>query len=271
MSGGLIQILIIVFLLSLSGIGWLARKLQEQAELKRQRETRKRIEEEILRTGRDPREQDRSRALTPEQRRMREIAARRQAQLEELRRRRTARQQQPTQRTQTGGRTPPVVMGPGAPTATPPRPAGAGRQPGWTGVDVPPPITRPGQQQRGPAQTQPQQRPAARSRSARSQSAGAPPLIDRSAQRRSEQQRRPEPTRPDPRKGLGAIADAPEIQSVEELLKKTPGETQRAQAASTSRLLPRSRADLRRAVVMMEVLGPPLSERIHPGPFGSVV
>lgn len=126
-----IQLIVIVIAVGFSAISWIFKKLQEQAAKKRVRDMQSERELEVLRTGRDP-----STGAAPgqaageseQQRRQREIAARREAQLAELRRRAAARTSPPpTERPieRIPGTSGPTVPQPvrRAPERTKPRPA----------------------------------------------------------------------------------------------------------------------------------------------------
>ncbi len=118
---------LLIFLLPVlvSGLNWLSRKLKEQAELKRLQQERERLRLEALRTGRfdeaaalaarpTPQAAAAAAAEAAEQQRreqLAELAARRQRQLEELRRQRQAALQQAAQRQAGGVGTPPAVPG----------------------------------------------------------------------------------------------------------------------------------------------------------------
>jgi hypothetical protein len=89
--GNQINLYIFLLVLAASGLSWLFRQLNEAKERKRALQAEQRRKDEILRTGRDPSET----AANPMQeadanQRLREIAARRQAQLRELRKKQQA-------------------------------------------------------------------------------------------------------------------------------------------------------------------------------------
>lgn len=139
------QLLVIALIIGFSVVSWAARKLQEQAAKRRALEEVDRRRTELLRTGKDPSlSAPAGPPMSEQEARLREIATRRQAQLQELRKRAQMRQQQ-------GG--PVVVRAPGAGT---PRPAPA---PVPTPVARPAPKARPVPQARPAAVPTPVQRP----------------------------------------------------------------------------------------------------------------
>jgi hypothetical protein len=91
-SGLSLQVIIFLLILAASGVSWLFRKLAEAKARKAEEDRERHRQEEMLRTGRDPLAENA--APNPMRdadanARLREIAARRQAQLRELRRKQT--------------------------------------------------------------------------------------------------------------------------------------------------------------------------------------
>ena len=110
------QLIILLIFATISALSWVFGKLKEQSELKRARDEARRKRDEELRTGRVEQPSPTSRMPpTPAQVRAQDMAARRQAQLEELRRQQQAR----TQMTLPGGVV--IVRGP-VPGPTAPAP-----------------------------------------------------------------------------------------------------------------------------------------------------
>jgi hypothetical protein len=97
-----LQILIVVGIFGVSILSAIAKRLKEQADRRRAIQMREHAQREALRTGRVSTQATATAApaQTEKDRRLAEIAARRQAQLEELRRRRALAQQQAQQQTQ---------------------------------------------------------------------------------------------------------------------------------------------------------------------------
>lgn len=214
----LIQIIAIAIVLGVSGLSWLYRKLREQAALKRIEDERRRRQEELLRTGRDPLAEP----APPddggeERRRQHEIAARREAELQELRRRQA-----------------------GAPIAQRPAPAQVQVPPGIL-IQIPgtssPIVVKPlpggGRvtTARTPAPPQRQPRPAR-------------PRGPRPTKRPAE--RKPEPVQRDTPRPSPALEQLP------------PPTSPDAAAPSPH---PTTPEEWRRAIIMREILSPPLAAR----------
>jgi len=167
MGGMNFQLLIILLFFGFTALSWIVNKLREQAEVKRLRDEMRRREDESLRSTNVSRQAEADQRLqegvkSPTQQRMEELAARRQAQLRELRERQAG---ETAQRRPTGGGVPGggvVVRGPGQPTLRGPQgmPQGGGqrvptggpmggpmRGTGGSG-GVPPTMRQPGQQAR---------------------------------------------------------------------------------------------------------------------------
>jgi hypothetical protein len=229
-----INLIVIALIVGFSALSWLARKLQEQAARKRALEEIERRRAELLRTGKDPGVVVEP-VLSAQEARLQEIAARRQAQLQELRRRAQMRQQQ-------GGSVTARVPGlpPRASTPVPvpmPRPAPSPRP---VPIARPPAPAPPRTPSRGPVE------PARRPRSA------PPAAVPRPA--------RPAAIRPAPRPEVIGESHA------ERLVPDVPLEPPRPKAGHR-RWSPRSAAEWRRAVVLAEILGPPVGRKgIWAGP-----
>ena len=135
------QLIILLIFATISALSWVFGKLKEQSELKRARDEARRKRDEELRTGRVEQPSPTSRMPpTPAQVRAQDMAARRQAQLEELRRQQQAR----TQMTLPGGVV--IVRGP-VPGPTAPAPPRRGPAVPTT---VPAPARRPQGRPSGP-------------------------------------------------------------------------------------------------------------------------
>ncbi len=232
-----VQLIILAIFAGLSGRGWLYRKMREQQALKRIEDERRRREEEILRTGRDPVARPQTAEAVAEQRRVQEIVARREVELRELRRRQSGGAPRPAGTGEPGI----LIQIPGtrAPIIVRPIPRGTRMVP-----PVPAPPTRP------PA---PQARPA---RPARSR--GTPPA-SRPGTRRPVPQRKPESSIAPPQ-DEGAYAQAampgagrPEAPAAPT---GTPGSVRPPVVGPAM-----TPEDWRRAFVMRELLAPPLAVR----------
>lgn len=253
-----IHLIILLLFVGFSVISWVVRKLQEQAQIRRIQAERERRELEMLRTGR-VRDADAPPVATGgEGDRLRDLAARRQAQLQELRRR--AQERMRAERGEGGPRQEsPVVYIPGSagpvvvergrtprPPATtpPPRPVPAGR--------TPVPVRRPGQGGQPvtprPARVGPAPEPQRR-RSAQ------PPPVREPSRRRAEPVARPSappPPRVDP---AAAVPPAPVAAGAA---------ARRGPVAAGAALLGGRRMtpeEWRRAFIMKELLSEPVGLR----------
>lgn len=159
MQGNWLHLIVLVIVVGASVISWIYRQLKEQSEKKRARDQMEARQREMLRTGRDPVQE--GGASTEEELRRRELAARREAQLAELRRRAMARQQGSGAR----GSTAPTARVEGPPVEEA-RPEPARTAPTMTPVEIRPAERRPTMR---PVQAKPVQRPAkqAKARTAR--------------------------------------------------------------------------------------------------------
>lgn len=257
----LIQLLIIVALTGLSGLGWLVRRLQEQAALRRAEQERERRRLESLRTGR-PVEEDAPRALpqAAARRQLEELAQRRAAQLQELR-----RLQQARQRAGAGLSLP--VRTPGTSSRQRPMQGGRVSIPGTTGPTVPgtrparrmqgpiaPPVTR---RQAPPARTSPEQSEYNRRRA--KQDADKAQQIKQSVRA----QRAEESLKAQSRGPLIARPQAPGAEAQRGHAKPGPEAPQRPESPRrvATVLHGMSRDDWRRAFLCQEVFGAPLSIR----------
>ncbi|MBX3376110.1 MAG: hypothetical protein KF678_03805 [Phycisphaeraceae bacterium] len=116
MQGNWVHLVILIIFVGFSVISWVYRQLKEQAEKKKARDLLEERKREMLRTGRDPGEVFVPPVMVSEEdQRRAEIAARREAQLAELRRRAQLRQQGQVPRTIPGSAGPTVPR----PTARP--------------------------------------------------------------------------------------------------------------------------------------------------------
>lgn len=227
----LIQLIVIAVIAGLSGLSWLYRKVREQQALKRIEDERRRREEEILRTGRDPLARPQPAEAAEEHRRVQEIVARRESELQELRRRQATRTTRPAGPGETAGGILIQIPGTRAPIIVKPIPRGArmfppaapipaptGRAPG-----TPPRPARPGRTRGTPGGKRP-----------------AP-------------QRKPEPVGTSPQE---QGAHSPAAGSEERQPAIAPGSVR--PAAVGKNMTPE---DWRRAFVMRELLAPPLAVR----------
>lgn len=249
---GHISVLVYIGVLLFPAIVAVGKKLQEQKETRRVTQERERRRHEVLRTGRanTPEPAAPRPALSPaaaRQQRLQELAEKRRAQLEEIRRRREG--------------------APAARTSAPPRPNAPSR-----------PTARPQAPRPSP---QPQQRTSAQ----RPQARPAPPRpttpVQRAPARRPQPVPRAQPSigvrrapRPAPSPAIGA-----ERRDVASLSSATEAPVHRTEVGSrAARALRESpapgshlfgsrgasgigRLDLRRAIVLAELLGPPVSMR----------
>lgn len=254
------QIWILLAFVALSFLQWLIRRLTEQSAINRKKQAEARRREEILRTGRDPDQQTRqpdtasvSAEAAARQARLREL---RQKQLEEMRRKGQPRPVPGAQvrvppraaPTQAPGRSGPIVIGPGPGSGPPPtRPQ---RQTIGAPQPARPKPAQPAQPQRRPtaAPTPPQQRsrnlPAT---SARPAGTEAPPP--------------PRRTRP---AATGALRDTttPQSLAATPLISEIPDAAAPGVASATRAVgAGMTAADWRRALILGEVLAPPVSLR----------
>ncbi|TVQ63709.1 MAG: hypothetical protein EA378_01155 [Phycisphaerales bacterium] len=249
MSGSLLQILIIVAFLSFSGIGWIVRKLQEQAEIKRQRDLVRQRELERLRTGRGGENEPEARPLSLEER----IAEARERRIEELRRRQALEEGRVVIADTRGGTQTLPRSAPGAPGRQ--LPTSAPRQ-------APRPIP-----QRSPTPTPPPSpQPTAASQRDR--------LLQRQREmleRAQRQQQRSAPQRATPTPPAPRRRPPQPVQAVEGGDRVTLSERtafpKAGVIARTPVLGAITREDLRRAVVLSEILRPPVGVR-PPGAIG---
>lgn len=248
------QVLVLLLIFGASAIQWIIKNLKEQAAKKRMADERQRMEEEALRTGRSVAAESAARmenvasrrmpAADPEEARLAELVRRRQELVAELRRRAAAKQ---------GGGSAGasgVAAPSGSPRAMPNRATAATARPGMTasggltqsgevrgvgpgGAVVPGPSGHARPVER--VAVQPMQRPA----------------------------QRPAPTRPAP-KAKPAVIDEEERRAP--LVAPMAAEGVVASPRGANRGVPVFRAgmkpeELRRAIVLQEVLGPPASMR----------
>lgn len=248
LTGIPIQLWVVIAVFSFSAIGSIAKKLKQQAEQRKLDGRRKRAEYEAVRTGQTaPPEPDVSSEEAERRRRLEQLAAQRKAQLEELRRRREAQRQQqqrPMPPVQTSTTAPP----PPARRTTPPTPARPQAQP------------RPVPQRQSPQRPSPQPRPQAPQR------VSVEERVRREAYRR--QQAAAQPPKP----------QAPSAILPERVLLAEQAAEFERQAALAAKAAPpvphgiagavRTRAGLRQALILSEVLGPPMAARQNPGGIG---
>jgi len=232
---------LVIFLVALfSVLGTVVKQIQEKKEARRIQQERERRKRDALRTGRvEPAASPPSPAANPEaarQRRLQELAERRRAQLEEIRRRQQATPApppapatRPTPIARTGAPVRPRPQAPARPMPAPARPAPRPQAP----------VARtPVQRQ------QPTRAPVARQAPARVARPTAPVSKQPGARQRPPARATAATTAPITRTEVGAV----------------PTATPRARSSVGSRLFS-GRSDLRRAIVLSEVLGPPVSLR----------
>lgn len=229
----LIQLIVIAVIAGLSGLSWLYRKVREQQALKRIEDERRRREEEILRTGRDPLARPQPAEAAEEHRRVQEIVTRREAELQELRRRQATRAMRPGGSGETPGGILIQIPGTRAPIVVKPIPRGARMFP--PAAPIPAPTGRPPGTPARPA------RPA--------RTRGTP------GGKRPAPQRKPEPAGTSPQEH-GAHSAGFEERPPASSPAITPGSVR--PAAVVQNMTP---DDWRRAFVMRELLAPPLAAR----------
>ncbi|MFM9957067.1 MAG: hypothetical protein ACKVZJ_03260 [Phycisphaerales bacterium] len=269
MQGNNLQLLLIILVFGFSAISWVIGKLREQAAIKKARDELRRARDEQLRTGRTPEEAgsgpSEAKTRSGDLNELRELAMKRQRQLEQMKE--MQQQQMRSQRTaaQTPTRDPRQVPGtssippmpfpiPGTPLPTP-KPGGGGglRGPGMPGVPRPPKQQsrrQPMQPSGGVQDIRPGQ-PAMRPKPARpfkaEQTFDVPPFMvaEQATPRR-------------------LLADSPMPGSEAAPL---TGVDRRAVPIGLSALLGRTdggrptMAEVRRAVILSEIFGPPVSAR----------
>lgn len=276
MQGQNLHLLILLLFFGFSAVSWVIGKLREQAAIKKARDEMKRARDEQLRTGRAPEPVAGGQpppARTSELNELRELAAKRQRQLEQMR----EMQQQGLRAQRTAAQTPardprqaqvpmPFPI-PGIPLPAP-KPGGAGGPggmgaPGGPGVPrAPRPPTRRSGAQAGGGSTGLQDirpgQPMLRPKQSNAPK-GEPGFVAPPAFRTLEQPvpRRLVPDEPKPGSDSGAV----------------PGVARRAVPIGLAALLGRSDggrpspAEIRRAVILSEIFGPPVSAR-RPGESG---
>lgn len=251
--GQWLQILIPLIIFGGGFLQWLARKLQEERVRKDQARLKSKLEEEFLRTGRAPASSVPAPATAPSSQATDadQLLAMRRAQLEELQRQALAR----AGRTgMTSGTTVPM------PTRSVPRPPArpqARSQPGQQHARpagaAPPRPTQPGRS--GPPQPRPGQ-PGPGTRTPQRTAGGS---RTQPAPKRTGAEGRTPP-------GSRSRGPAPEL-LVEELpIERPTARLPQATAAASVAYAPRalgtlSRSTLRQAIILSEVLGPPLALR----------
>lgn len=215
-----LQLIILAIFIGVSGLTWLYRQLKEQAATKRAEDARRRREEEILRTGRDPLRAPPTPEAREEQRRIDAVVARRESELQELRRRQAGARP-------TGSGEPPGILI---------------QIPGTAGPIVVKPVPRP---RPGPAPTRaeapmPQPRPGRQGRQ-------RPPGAQRQTRKPA-----PRPSEPQP----SPLVERSELMPTEPAQPAPAPSLVRALAAA-----PQTPDEWRRAIVLREVLAPPLGLR----------
>jgi hypothetical protein len=238
------QLIILLIIVGFSVLSFIFRKVQEEAERRRVREQLAQRELDRLRTGRDPGSDVES---ATQMQRAQELAARRQAQLQELRR----RQQERTRQQQTHVRVEEARMGPrlepaanGPATSQPP----LVWIPGSSGPTVPqrtPPTVR-----RTPGAGQPQGRPRPQP-FPRTQPLPRPQTVARPTTQPKAAPRKPlfpsAPPAPPPPKQVTPAREA--------YVQRTPT------GPILASIKPRTREEWRRAMILHEMLSSPVAMR----------
>lgn len=231
------QLAPLIIILALSGISFIFRKLQEKAEQKAKLERTEQARDRAIREGRDPRTPGTATAETSAPPTLREIAERRRLELE-------------ARRQATLGAPPRPAPPPARATARPPRPASPGTTAQPRPTMRPQPAARPPARPRGPVPIATPPRPAPRP---------AP----------RKQERRPAAA---PAKRLEQSLTHSEVEH-EEVHRLVVDDATSAPAPRAGGFARRPGAaiigvvgpgDLVRAIVMQEVLGPPLCHRDRP-------
>jgi hypothetical protein len=245
-----LQLIMLLVVFGGSFLSWMAKKLSEKAEQKRRQDALERRQAEALRTGRPVPEA--APAAAPETDRQRELAARRQAQLQELRRRQQERARKGAATGRPAGPTPPAM---------PQRPQAGVRAP------------------RGPAPGS----PIPQRRTGRGEDRGAPPplVVIPGSSGPIVVGRVPSPRSPAPapasrpqravqRRGVQRAAAPPSLESVRPAPQRFTELSEAAPALQTQVVsppspvisgVPRSPQDWRRAILAREILSPPLALR----------
>lgn len=241
MQGNWYHLVGLIIIVGFSVISWLYRQLKEQSEKKRAKDMMVERQREMLRTGRDPGEQQTQMGPvgSEEDQRRREIATRREAQLAELRRRAQMRQQQ-------GDRPiapPPILSGP-ATTSSP----------------SPPPVPR----------TRPMSAPLGSSGTTVPQRASMGPTPAPPARPSRTPVRPPQRAKPVKQfKIAKAPAPPPEIEGESSTHRLVLEEASPRRTAVVIMGTPSTPEEWRRAIIVNEILAPPLSMRdgLAPSPF----
>ncbi len=253
--GSNIQLIVVLIFLAFSGIAWVVRKFREQREMQRLEQQRARMRDEMLRTGRVPEGAD----LGPQQptaapvaapvasdpkARLRELAEKRRAQLQDLKQRQAARG--------TGGTT---IQTPRPAPARPVGPRGApvGGRPGTGARPVPV----------SPRQSTPRPTPRPRPQSpvqgttTRRQVPPAPPAQRPPAPARPRPTTRREvPARPARRTETKRPLTSPLHQPTSQQQPRAPRSVPQGQ-----RVLNLRGTNLRDAIILSELLAPPVGTR----------
>lgn len=229
------QLAPLIIILALSGISFIFRKLQEKAEQKAKLERIEQARDRAIREGRDPRTVGTATTESPAQPTLREIAERRRLELE-------------ARRQATLGAPPRPAPPQGRATARPPRPASPGTTAQPRPSMRPQPAARPPARPRGPVPIAPgtSARPTPRKQERRT---SAPPA------------RRPEQELAHSEAASGEVHRLVTDDAIPAPAPKAGGFARRRGAAIIGVVGP---GDLLRAIVMQEVLGPPLCKRDRP-------
>lgn len=243
------QLIGFVLVVGLSALSWLFQKVAEQREKKRRVDLAEKRTLETLRTGREPTEGEVPPSVTSRQQ---ELAAKRQAQLEELRRRQQERARQQTQPRPSATVELPRPRAP-QPAPGPTRPPRAQPPivfiPGSSGpiVVTPRKPARPGPQARTPARPPAQQVPRAGKRPA-----AAP---------RQRPSQRIAPAQPQERPAASASTSHGLLSDINTQAPTAPVDLPTGQNMERGENIPRTPGEWRRALVMREVLSKPLALR----------
>lgn len=239
------QFLIFAVVILFSILGTVGKKLKEKQDERQVSMERRRREAERLRTGRveEPNEPDQASAAAERQRRLDQLAESRRRQLEELRRRRAAAAAGTAAPSTATTQTPTAAPAPPRPAPRPAQRPTPSRPPQQAPARSPAPRPRPTPQSR-PTPT-PAQR--AQQRQERASLSRAPELANTP-------KKRPVAETPAPSRRPGAVSSRGD--AAERTMPAPAG-----QLGTLSSLRGLSRAELRRAIILTEVLAPPVSER----------